>query len=159
MARLPADPVTGSELEILTPLQIRMGWPLGQLGVNCYPHTPRLVAEVVEAALRPVVLLGECEVNEGDAPPATVASLVRRVAGQARYSAALHPDGPKAAAGFDRWKLTEWITVRWDHGDGRRGFALWKRSGRGRWTPAAAWWRGVDRRWTPGRPADVPSRS
>lgn len=159
--------------EILSERSLRLAWPLGQLGVNCYPHTPRAPVEVVEDALRPVALVPACPVSEGDRAPDTVAGLAARVTGVARYSAALYPDGPTTEPGvnedgssvrvprpaFDRWKLIEWITVRWDAGGegADRGFALWKRTGRGRWTPAACWWR-VDGLWRHGRPADVPSR-
>lgn len=166
--------MSGSDLpEVFTPLQLRMGWRLGQGGAHCYVHTPRAPIEVVEQELVPVALVPACPVGEGDGAPATVGQLVRRVSGVARYSAALYPDGPTTEPGvnedgssvrvprpaFDRWKLIEWITVRWDAGGpgADRGFALWKRTGRGRWTPAACWWR-VDGVWRHGRPADVPSR-
>lgn len=132
--------------------------PMGQHGANCYRHTPRAVEMVATPALRPVALLPDCPVSEGDGAPSTVGDLVSLVSGAATYSAALYPDGPTEPGrdgtprtAFDRWKLTEWITVRWPW-----GFALWSRTGRGRWSPVVAWWR-TGGSWSYGRPADVPS--
>lgn len=158
-AREPVRPVPGAN----------NGLRLGQGGAVGWPHTPRAPIEVVEVALSPVVLVPECAVSPGDGAPSSVGQLVRRVSGVARYSAALYPDGPTTEPGvnedgsavrvprpaFDRWKLVEWITVRWGAG-GDRGFALWKRTGRGRWSPVPCWWR-VDGLWRHGRPVDVPS--
>lgn len=143
------------------------GLRLGQGGANCYRHTPRAALEVAEPVVAPVVLVPECPVSAGDGAPSSVATLAGRVSGVAAYSAVLHPDGPTTEPGvnedgsavrverpaLDRWKLIEWITVRWT-----TGFALWKRTGRGRWSPRVAWWRDAYGGWRYGRPADVPSR-
>ena len=159
---------------VLTQVQVRMSWRLGQGGAVGWRHEPRAVVEVArDSTPDPVCLVVERPAVDGDGAPRTMGALARRVPGQVRvtYASGLYPDGPTTVGGvtpegtktrvplpaFDRWVLIEWITVRWDEGrGGRRGFALWCRSGRGNWRAGKAWWRGVDGGWRHGRTSDVP---
>lgn len=156
--------------EVLTPVQARMALPLGQTGRACYAYVPQAVVELErEPVSPPLVLIPVGPVSEGDGAPATVEQLRARVGGVALYGAALLPEGPESAPGvtdegtktrvalpaLDRWILREAIVVKWRHADGRRGFATWGRSGRGRWLPGVAWWRGGDGRWSYGKHSGI----
>lgn len=159
-------------VEVVTPVALRMMLPLGQAGVACYAHIPRC-ADVLEVALAPgpVVLVPVRGVLEVDRAPATAGELAGLADGEVLYAAALCPDGPTTAPGatdegeavrvprpaFDRWVLREALVVRWGVGE-QRGWASWSRSGRGRWSPGGAWWReGGAWRW--GKISQIPQKS
>lgn len=148
--------------EVLSPLQVRMAWPLGQCGVNAYPHTPRAAAAVALGVVAPLVLVPRRAVLQVDGAPSSVAELARAERGSAFYWAALWCEGAQTRPGgvtleeggkarkvrisvppLDRWLLEETIAVLWARDD-ERGFRLWRRRGRGKWTPACTWRRSAD---------------
>lgn len=143
--------------EILTLLQVRMAWPLGQLGVNAYPHTPRAAAAAALGVVAPLVLQPRREVRPVDGAPNSVAALVRAERGESWYWAALWREGAETRPGgrteeeggkarrlrvpvapLDRWLLEETILVIWKRDD-ERGLRIWTRRGRGGWKVACTW--------------------